>query len=103
VGICHEGWRLEPSAFKPRRQTYEIRPRQSERRRHTGAKRAAVLRIERARNVWKVCRLSGAGATGMADDLEVRDQRLMLQMRTGHDGVVAHEGARMQKHAQQRQ
>ena len=36
----------------------------------------------------------------MTDDLQIGDQRLMLQMRTSHGRVVTHERACVQKHAE---
>ncbi len=36
----------------------------------------------------------------MANDLQIRDQSLMLQVRIDHDRVVAHQRASVRKHAQ---
>ncbi len=47
----------------------------------------------------QIRRFRGAGSTRVADDLQIGEQRLMLQMHAGHDGVVAHECASVQKHA----
>jgi hypothetical protein len=39
----------------------------------------------------------------MADDGKVCEQRLVLRLSVDHDGIVAHERARVQKHGEHRQ